>query len=130
MRKTYKIEHSQFVHNNLHLSLNDIDEEKQFQPAGQVLADSDNKSFIYLLEDGEQYSYLSLPNTLWKDLVELLKTEQDPYLQIGNQTIELQGFNEELRALVYNIEGNDNYGNDFVLLVEEIFKSILKTDIE
>ncbi len=83
MRNTYKIEQFQFVKNNLHFSLNELGKEKQFQPAGQVLADSDDVSFIYLIEEGNQYSYLKFPQNLWPQLVELLKTEQNPFLQIG-----------------------------------------------
>jgi hypothetical protein len=47
---------------------------------------------------------------------------------MGNQLIELDNFNEELRTLVLNIEGNDNYGVEFVKVVESSFESILKID--
>lgn len=130
MRNTYIIEQFQFVQYKLHFSLNeDVTEEKQFQPAGQVLTDSDDSSFIYLIEEGNQYSYLKIPQKLWSSLVELLKTEENPFLQINNQLIELSNFNEELRTLVFNIEGNDNYGSDFVNAVEREFEPILKNEL-
>lgn len=130
MRNTYIIEKFQFQQNNLHFSLNELTEEKQFQPAGQVLTDSDDYSFIYLVDEGDQYSYLKFPQNIWPQLAELLKSEHDPYLQVGDQLIELSNFNEEMRTLLLNIEGNDNYGNDFVQAVESQFEQILKSNVE
>ena len=130
MRNTYKIEQLQWNENNLHLSLNELLDEKQFQPAGQVLVDSDDYSFIYLIDEGDQYSYLKFSQNVWPQLVELLKSERNPYLQVGEQLIELSNFNDELRTLILNIEGNDNYGNEFVQAVESQFELILKSDVE
>lgn len=130
MRNTYIIEKIQFVENRLHFSLNEDAKEKQFLPAGQVLTDSDDFSFIYLIEEENKYSYLKIPQTIWPSLVELLKTEQDPYLQVSNQLIELSNFNEELRTLLFNIEGNDNYGADFVNAVESVFEPLLTNEQE
>ena len=36
-----------------------------------------------------------------------------------------EDFYEELEALIYNIEGNDNYGESFVSAVETAFQTIL-----
>lgn len=130
MRNTYKIEQFEIVQNELHFSLNELGEEKQFLPAGQVIVDSDDFSFIYIIEEGNQYSYLKIPQKLWPQLVALLKTENNPFLQVGNQLIELSDFNEELKTLLFNIEGNDNYGADFVTAVENEFEPILRMELE
>lgn len=125
MRNVYKVDNYQFVHNNLHFSLNENENRIQIQPAGQLLADSDNLAFVYLLEEGEGYSYLYLPQQLWPQLVELLKLNRNPYLLINNHPVELINFTDELQSLVFNIEGNDNYGTDFVEAVEKAFAEIL-----
>ncbi|HWK22466.1 MAG TPA: hypothetical protein VNS08_05460 [Ureibacillus sp.] len=128
MRNIYIIEKYQFVHNELHLSLNEKQSGIQFQPAGQVLTDSDHLAFIYLLEEAGEYSYLYLPQELWSALVRVLNSEQNPYLIINEKKIELENFNEELHTLLFNIEGNENYGEQFVEAVESAFSEILKQE--
>ena len=44
----------------------------------------------------------------------------------GTTTLPLPNFKEELTALLFNIEGNDNYGTAFVEQVEAVFKDILQ----
>ena len=61
-------------------------------------------------------------------LVNTLKAKEDPVLQIGEQRIVLEKFKEELEMLIFNIEGNDNYGTDFAQAVENAFKEILKVE--
>lgn len=85
MRNIYYIEKYQFVHNELHLSLNENQNEIQIQPAGQVLTDSDHLAFIYLVEEVGEYSYLYLPDDLWPALVRVLQSEQNPYLILNEQ---------------------------------------------
>ena len=126
MRNIYMIERYQFVHNDLHLSLNEKLDTIQIQPAGQVLTDSDHLAFIYLVEEAGEYSYLYLPDDLWPALVRVLKTQQNPYLMLNEQKIELVNFTEELEMLLFNIEGNENYGKAFVEAVETAFAEILK----
>jgi len=129
MRNTYNIDGFQYVQTNLHFSLNETGKERQFQPVGQVLTDSDDFSFIYIVEEDGQYSYIKFSKNFWPQLVELLKKGQNPYLKIGDLSIELIHFNEELESLIFNIEGNDNYGNDFVSAVESVFEPILKSEL-
>lgn len=95
----------------------------QLQPAGQLIADSDNLAFIYIVEEAEQYSYLSFPKAVWSGLVQVLHNGRDPYL---HPTIQLTNFYEELEALLWNIQGNDNYGEEFVQAIEESFADIFK----
>lgn len=128
MRKVYTVEQYQSVHNNSYFSLNDSHSEIQIEPAGQVIVDSDQFAFIYLVEEGEAYSYISFPQEMWPSLVDVVSSEQNPYLKIADKTIELVNFNEELQMLLFNIEGNDNYGNEFVQAVEKAFAQFLKDD--
>lgn len=109
----------------LYFSLNDNESNLQLKPASQVIADSDDFAFIYLLDAGEDYHYLRFPPTMWTELKHILQTKQNPKLQVGTEVIELTNFYEELEMLVYNIEGNYNYGSEFVQAVEDHFKAIL-----
>lgn len=129
MRNIYKIENYQYVHNNLHLSLNENEKEIQIEPAGQVLVDSDHFAFIYVVEEGDGYSYIQLPKDGWQHLVKCIQTEQNPYLTINEMNIELINFTEELHTLIFNIEGNENYGSEFVNAVEEAFAEVLQEDV-
>ena len=130
MRNIYIIEKSHFVNNNLYLSLNEKQNRIQIQPAGQMLADSDNVAFIYVVEEEASYSYLKIPQDYWSYLVPLLNTQTNPILLINDQEIELINFTDELTMLLLNIEGNDNYGNFFVETVEREFSAFYKKQNE
>jgi len=68
---------------------------------------------------------LRFPPSSWENLVHILQKGKNPLLRIGEEAIELTNFYEELEMLVYNIEGNYNYGAEFVQAVEQHFKAIL-----
>ncbi|KOY82428.1 hypothetical protein I6G82_14720 [Lysinibacillus macroides] len=125
MRKIYTIETSNFEQDQLHFSLNDNEEKLQLKPAGQLIADSDDFAFVYLLDAGEDYHYLRFPLSSWENLVHILQKKENPILRIGEASIELTNFYDELEMLVYNIEGNFNYGAEFVQAVEQHFRAIL-----
>ncbi|MFC4320629.1 UPF0738 family protein [Litchfieldia salsa] len=88
---------------------------------GQMLVDSDGLSFIYIIENEQEYLYLSLPVTVWPSLQELLNTSYMPLFITQNDEVELEGMKDELSYLISNIEGNANYGEDMVKKVEELF---------
>lgn len=125
MRNTYTIENYTFENNKLIFILNENNEDIQFQPAGQVIVDSDDFAFIYLVDTGDAYGYLRFPPNVWPQLVQILEQQQDPTLQFGEQTVVLQSFYEELQNLMLNIEGNNNYGQPFTDAVEKVFANIL-----
>ena len=125
MRKIYTIESFSIENQQLHFSLNDNELNLQLKPAAQLIADSDDFAFIYLLDAGDDYHYLRFQPTIWPELVYLLQTKQDPILQVGTEILELTNFYEELEMLVYNIEGNYNYGAEFVQAVETHFRAVL-----
>lgn len=128
MRNVYTINQFEVVHNEFHFILNESNEHIQMQPAGQVIADSDNGSFIYIVEEGDAFSYISFPKTIWPQLLEVVKTGQDPFLRVVGERIQLTNFFEELHMLLFNIEGNGNYGDAFVAAVEEAFAEIFVSD--
>jgi|SRR4051794_39891407 hypothetical protein len=93
-------------------------------PGEQILVDSDNSAFIYLMEDQDDYTYIVLSENLWP----YLKTANEkklPLLVKSNQEqIELISFLDELEYILSNIKGNSNYGDELVTKVEEFFLSV------
>jgi len=114
------------LENDIRFTLEVLPNNPQLKAAGQMITDSDSMAFIYLLEDEIGYHYLKFGQEVWPLLVNTLKAEKDPSLQIGDKELILQGFKEELNMLIFNIEGNDNYGADFSRAVEEAFSEILQ----
>ena len=85
------------------------------EEVGQMLVDSDNYGFAYILDDGESYSYLIFVQETWS----MLHENRDKKVIINNH-LELEHFQEELDYILDNIEGNNNYGKEFVLAVEKL----------
>lgn len=86
---------------------------------GQMIVDSDHFSFVYLMDNGSTFSYLIFVQETWS----MLHEHKDKQIII-NDTIKLTQFRNELEYLLDNIEGNSNYGNDFVSAVEETFELV------
>ena len=93
-------------------------------PGEQILVDSDNCAFIYLMEDQDDYTYIVLSENLWS----YLKTANEQKLPIlvksNQEQIELISFLDELEYILSNIKGNSNYGDKLVTKVEEFFLSV------
>jgi hypothetical protein len=87
----------------------------------QMLVDSDQFAFVYILEIDEQYTYLNLPEEIWPKLKEGLEKSMSLYLFNQKEQLGLPMFNEELSYLIENIKGNSNYGEEMVAKVEETF---------
>ncbi|MBF7017493.1 UPF0738 family protein [Staphylococcus durrellii] len=87
------------------------------EEAGQMLVDSDNFAFAYILDDGQSYSYLIFVKETWSMIHENKNKKV-----IVNDDLELKEFDNELTYILDNIEGNSNYGKEFVSKVEEIFE--------
>ncbi|MCG7344636.1 hypothetical protein MHZ92_10845 [Sporosarcina sp. ACRSL] len=95
-------------------------------PAKKMITDSDELSFVYLMDIEEGYAYIHFPKVIWPYMQKALQTGNDPSLLWNDETIPLPGFVEELTMLVYNIEGNDNYGEAFTTAVEQEFEAFLQ----
>ena len=60
-------------------------------------------------------------------MVDVLKSDVDPILSWEDKELTLTGFKDELNMLIFNIEGNDNYGEAFSTAVEQAFVEILSS---
>ena len=125
MRNVYIVNQFQAVHNEIHFILNEKKQLSQLQPVGQVIVDSDNEAFLYIIEENDAYSYIGFPQAIWSQLVQMLKSGQQPYLKVEDGLVPLIQFTDELKGLLYNIVGNSNYGDRFVEAVEKEFADFL-----
>jgi Family of unknown function (UPF0738) len=91
------------------------------EASGQMLVDSDNLAFIYIIEEQGEYQYIELTKCIWEELKIGLEQNLQVFL-FGEGSLELTNFQDELRYLIDNIEGNSNYGVEMVAEVERIFK--------
>jgi Leucine-rich repeat (LRR) protein len=88
---------------------------------GQMLVDSDQLAFIYILETADEFVYAGLPHTVWTKLKEANDKQLNVILKINNQEIELVELFDELNYLLENIKGNANYGEEMENKVVELF---------
>ena len=94
-------------------------------PAGKMITDSEKMTFVYLLDEEEEYGYIHFPQVVWPLMVDALKEDEDPVISYNDERLPLTGFIEEMTMLIFNIEGNDNYGAKFSTAVEKAFAEIL-----
>ena len=99
------------------------------KPSGKMITDSDKLSFVYLLEDEQGYSHIHFPQVVWPLMVDVLQWDVDPILCCGEKTLKLIGFKDELHMLIFNIEGNNNYGELFSTAVEKAFEQPLQNTL-
>lgn len=93
----------------------------KLKPKGQLLVDSDQLAFIYIVEDENGYKYVSIGERFWYELKEAMTDKLIIYLENNGDSMELIGFHDELKYLLGNIKGNVNYGNELVSYVQAIF---------
>ena len=77
------------------------------------------------MDVADGYTYVQFPKTVWPLLAASLESDKEPVLTWGQTEIPLDNFREELSMLIFNIEGNHNYGEEFSNAVEESFKDQL-----
>ncbi|MGN7477102.1 hypothetical protein ACTHOQ_04540 [Solibacillus silvestris] len=126
MRNVYLIDQFEAVQNEIHFILNEKKQLSQLQSTGQVIVDSDNEAFLYIIEENDAYSYISFSHVVWPQLLQMLMSGQQPYLKVEDGTMPLAQFVDELKGLLYNIEGNSNYGDHFVEAVEKAFADFFR----
>ncbi|MHA7745342.1 UPF0738 family protein [Priestia aryabhattai] len=108
--------------NELHLKADPIETEiEQLEDTKQMLVDSDNMSFVYVVDINDQFMYVGLSDNIWANLKHVLHKDMKVFLEINREVIELSAVKEELSYLISNIEGNVNYGDEMVARVEEVF---------
>ncbi len=108
--------------NELHLKADPIETKiEQSEDTKQMLVDSDNMSFVYVVDINDQFMYVGLSDNIWANLKHVLHKDMKVFLEINKKVIELSAVKEELSYLISNIEGNVNYGDEMVARVEEVF---------
>lgn len=94
---------------------------EEFIATGKMLADSEQSSFIYIIEKGNDYTYIVLTENVWPLLKQAVDQQTKVFVTNSRERLLLTGFYEELIYLINNIKGNYNYGEEMVAKVEEIF---------
>lgn len=98
-------------------------------PSGKMITDSEKLTFVYLIDEEEEYGQLHFEQAVWPLLVNSIKLKTDPTVFYNENTIILDGFIDELTMLIFNIEGNNNYGETFSSAVELAFEEVLKSTL-
>lgn len=88
---------------------------------GQMLVDSNQVSFIYIVEKENSYEYITIPEQTWSVIQEALLARVEVNLINKQDKLPLPGFQGELDYLIANITGNSNYGEEMVAKVEQVF---------
>lgn len=88
---------------------------------GTMIADSDQGSLLYIIEEKEEFVYVTVPVKFWTEIKKANDQNLAVFLQAGENTLELVKWNEELTYLVQNVKGNFNYGEEFVKQIQNVF---------
>lgn len=119
MNQKINITEANIIEENLFLTVESL--AATLIPRGQMLVDSDQFAFIYILENEDAYTYLALPEWSWPALKTANENGNKVFVVAGEEKIELIHFNDELSYLIENIKGNSNYGDEMVKKVEDLF---------
>lgn len=125
MRKMIRVHNSENRGGTIHYFIQEQEPAESLEASGQMIADSDDPAFVYLLDTGTQYIYIRFEEPLWPSLTEALQHDGLPLLVWGSQVMPLAAFQEELWMLLENIKGNNNYGELFQTAVEKAFHEAL-----
>ena len=102
-------------------------EVKGLSARNHVLVDSDNLSFLYILENESSFIYVSIPHTCWEAMHEAMNNDVVMFVRVNDIEMELEGLKEEVEYLVENIEGN---ANTYIASLEQIINSHEDTELE
>ncbi|MCO4851291.1 MULTISPECIES: hypothetical protein [Bacillus] len=95
--------------------------EAERKPSGQMLVDSDNFAFVYILELADSFEYAIIKEHVWPELKQAHAQRIPVVLEAGDKSIELAGLHEELEYLLENIKDNVNYGEEMEDKVKSVF---------
>ncbi|WP_243385692.1 hypothetical protein [Bacillus kexueae] len=122
MKKRIEVIEATQVENQLILKTESFgDGADQLQASGQLLADSDQLAFIYILDSGSDFIYLSISSTHWPQLKMAMEANDAIIAEVEGHQISLDNIHEELQYLVENIKDNANYGEEMEQKVVEVF---------
>ncbi|ANU22713.1 hypothetical protein [Planococcus donghaensis] len=125
MHKFVAVKRTEITENEIEFIIEESEPTEALEASGQMLTDSDNQAFVYLLDTGTDYIYVQFAIHTWSAMTKALELKNVPLLKWGKQIMPLAEFHEELLMLVENIEGNDNYGEKFRTAVEQTFHEAL-----
>jgi len=125
LHKFVAIKKTEITGNEIEFTIEETEPTEALEASGQMLTDSDNQAFVYLLDTGTDYIYVQFAIHTWPAMTKALEVKNVPLLKWGKQIMPLSEFHEELLMLVDNIEGNDNYGEEFRTAVEQTFHEAL-----
>ncbi|ANU13743.1 hypothetical protein B481_2301 [Planococcus halocryophilus Or1] len=125
MHKFVAVKRTEITGNEIEFTIEETEPTEALEASGQMLTDSDNQAFVYLLDTGTDYIYVQFSIHTWPAMTKALEVKNVPLLKWGKQIMPLSEFHEELLMLVDNIEGNDNYGEEFRTAVEQTFHEAL-----
>jgi len=126
LRKLVEVSEGLFEGQNIQFKVNAAEPAEAVEAAGKMLTDTEACAFVYVVDTGTEYIYVHFKEHTWPLLAEALKqTDVVPLLVWGKQIMPLDAFHEELGMLLENIEGNDNYAEDFRIAVEAVFHEAL-----
>jgi hypothetical protein len=105
---------------NLKIKSNDVELSEAVE-IGTLIADSDNASLLYIIEEKEDFVYISIPSSFWNEINSAYIKELPVYLNSENGEMPLENWQFELSTFLENVEGNFNYGQEFVAKVNDVF---------
>ncbi|WP_135122090.1 hypothetical protein [Jeotgalibacillus proteolyticus] len=120
-RKKVWLNKTEVIEDTLILKGEQTAEIGRLTPSGQMIVDSDELSFVYLAEEGNDYTYLYLPDFIWPEIRAAMDKGIQIFVVIGDNKMPLLQLEDEIGYLVSNIEGNSNYGEAMVEKVEAVF---------
>ncbi|CAM3769317.1 hypothetical protein [Mesobacillus thioparans] len=88
---------------------------------GQMLVDSDQLSFIYIVDNEDGYQYVTIPESAWSAIQQGIQGGLEVFLTNASGKLKLESFRGEMEYLIENITGNSNYGEEMVTKVEQVF---------
>ncbi|RSD29421.1 hypothetical protein [Mesobacillus subterraneus] len=125
MSQRIKITNAKIENNELLLNTETKMKLDGLAATGQMLVDSDQLSFIYIVDQEDGYRYVTIPDGTWSVIKEGLDAGIDTFLNSDGEKLKLEGFGTEMEYLIANITGNSNYGEEMVTKVEEVFAATL-----
>jgi hypothetical protein len=121
MNKKVLVKEAFIENQNLFLKVDENIKVDKFSAKEQILVDSNEFAFVYILEMDGEYTYLFLPEGIWPILKESIGKSLYPTLTNGREELLLPMFMEELTYVIDNIKGNSNYGEEMMGKVENTF---------
>jgi len=121
MTQKILITEAKIENNELCLYTNTETDIGDFAPTGQMLVDSDQLSFVYIVDQKDGYRYVTIPEGTWSVIQDGLQAGLDTFLTNKSGKLKLDSFQSEMDYLIENITGNSNYGEEMVAKVEQVF---------